>query len=175
MGATLRVFKGLVEVAKKRDERLDDINDAKDVENILNGIVGDIENGLDGFNKAKPGDGTISVVSSVVCGITRLTTGIMKAVNRPTVGPMLSRALSKINGAIAIVSKQKDAMEKEVELIIIWKDAVDVVKNDVFGGDLKGGNDEDQDLFDEIQEIIEDGDVEDIYEAFEGLKAAAQN
>ena len=173
--ATLRVFKGLVEAAKRRDEAIKKNLKVEDVETILNGIVGDIENGVDGYNKAKPGDGTISVVNSAIGGITRLTTGIMKAVNRPDVGPMLSGALSKINGAIDIVSKQKDAMEKEVALIIIWKDAVDVVKNDVFGGDLKGGKDEDQDLFDEIQEIIEDGDVEDIYEAFEGLKDAAQN
>ena len=66
-------------------------------------------------------------------------------------------------------------MEKEVVLIIVWRDAVDITKNDVFNGDLKGGKQEDQDLFDEIQEIIDDGDVGDIYEAFGGLKDTAQN
>ena len=58
-------------------------------------------------------------------------------------------------------------MEREVDLIIVWKDAVDAVKDDVFEG-------EDEVLFDEIQEIIDDGDVEDIYEAFTGMKVAAQ-
>lgn len=173
--ATLRVFKGMVVVAKKRDQELKSLTAGEDIENIMGGVLSDIQNGVDGYQKTKRGDGTMSIITSVVGGITRLTSGIIKALNRPEVGPMLNRALSKINGAIDIVSKQKEAMEREVELIIIWKDAVAVVKSDVFQGDLEGGKEEDQDLFDEIKEIIEDGDVEEIYEAFNGLKDAAQS
>merc|ERR1711974_395317 len=62
----------------------------------------------------------------------------------------------------------KEAME--MELIIQWGDAVHAVKKDVYPENL-----EDQDLFEEIKEIIEDGDVEEIYDAFNHLKDAAQN
>jgi uncharacterized protein YoxC len=173
--ATLRVFKGLVEVAKRRDARLSTEAKAKDVENIIGGVLTDIQNGVDGYRKASRRDQTTKTVTSVISGLTRLTTGIIKAVNRPKVGPMLSRALTKTNAAIDIVTKQKEAMEKEVELIIVWKDAVDIAKNDVFQGELKGGKQEDQDLFDEIKDIIDDEDVDEIYEAFNDLKGAAQN
>merc|ERR1712007_142239 len=78
--------------------------------------------------------------------------------------------------AIEIVKQQKDSMEKEVELIIVWKDAVETVKQDVFAGDLKDKREEDaQDLYEEIEGLIEDGDVEELYEAFNGLKGAAQS
>lgn len=134
----------------------------------------DIKTGADGFRKAKKGDGTISVITSVLSGLTRLTTGIIKAVNRPEVGPKLDGALSKVNGAITIVEKQKEAMEKEVELIIVWKDAVALVKTDVFNSDLKEKKEEEeQELYEEIEEIIEDGDLEEITHSFESLKDAA--
>ena len=78
--------------------------------------------------------------------------------------------------AIDFVLRQKDSMEKEVELIIVWKDAVETVKQDVFAGDLKDKREEDaQDLYEEIEGLIEDGDVEELYEAFNGLKGAAQS
>ena len=65
-------------------------------------------------------------------------------------------------------------MEKEVELIIVWKDAVETVKQDVFAGDLKDKREEDaQDLYEEIEDIIED-DAEELYDAFNDLKNAAQ-
>ena len=108
-------------------------------------------------------------------GITKLTASIVKAVTREDIGPQLDSALTTVNSAIKTVKKQADEMEEEVKLIIVWRDAVDKVKNDVFQGDLKGGKEEDEFLFEEIQGIIEDGDVAEIYEAFNGLKDAAQN
>ena len=63
-------------------------------------------------------------------------------------------------------------MEEEVALIIRWKDAVQLVKNDVFGGNIK--DEEDEDVYDDIRDIIEDGDTAEITDAFESLKDAAQ-
>ena len=83
---------------------------------------------------------------------------------------MLGRALKMINGAIDTVTNQREVMEDGVKRIIIWRDALDV-----FQGDLKGGEKEDQDLFNEMKEIIEDGDVDEIYEAYNSLMDAAQN
>merc|ERR1719410_1892211 len=172
--ATLRVFKGLIKAAKERDEAVSQGLPTEDITNIVGGIVTDIKTGADGFRKAKKGDGTISVITSVVSGLTRAITGIMKAVNRPEVGPKLDGALSKVNGAITIVEKQKEAMEKEVELIIVWKDAVEIVKIGVFNSDLKEKKEEEeQELYEEIEEIIEDGDLEEITDPFESLKDAA--
>ena len=61
-------------------------------------------------------------------------------------------------------------MVEGVKLIIVWRDALDV-----FQGDLKCGEEEDQDLFNEMKEIIQDGDVGEIYEAYNSLMDAAQN
>merc|ERR1719410_2140663 len=174
--ASLRVFQGLIKAAKERDEAISAGLPAKTAEEIITGITSDIKSGVDGYNAAKPGDETISIVTSVLGGITRLTTSIVKAVNREDVGPKLSSALRKTNKAIDIVTKQKNSMEKEVELIIVWKDAVANVKNDVFDGNLEEGREEDeQELYEEIKEIIEDGDVKELNDAFSGLKDAAQS
>merc|ERR1712213_170430 len=174
--ATLRVFEGMIKAAKEKDARLSAGLKAKTAEEILNGITTDIMTGVDGYRKAKRGDETMSVVTSILGGVTRLTTSIIKAVNRPDVGPKLNSALKATGKAIEIVKQQKDSMEKEVELIIVWKDAVETVKQDVFAGDLKDKREEDaQDLYEEIEGLIEDGDVEELYEAFNGLKGAAQS
>merc|ERR1712147_169414 len=158
--ATLRVFEGMIKAAKEKDARLSAGLKAKTAEEILNGITTDIMTGVDGYSKAKRGDETMSVVTSILGGVTRLTTSILKATGK----------------AIEIVKQQKDSMEKEVELIIVWKDAVETVKQDVFAGDLKDKREEDaQDLYEEIEGLIEDGDVEELYEAFNGLKDAAQS
>jgi len=163
--AILRVFKGLTQAAKTKEQ---EASRQRNTGDIIKGIFCDIATGVDGFSRANPGDGTSSVIMSLVGGLTRLTTGIMKTFNKPIVGSLLSTALNKINGAIAIVTQQRDFMKREVDLIIVWKNSVDAVKNDVYQGELKV-------LFDEIQEMIDDGDVEEIYEAFRGMKAAAQN
>merc|ERR1719351_736698 len=156
--ATLRVFEGMIKAAKEKDARLSAGLKAKTAEEILNGITTDIMTGVDGYSKAKRGDETMSVVTSILGGVTRLTTSIIKAVNRPDVGPKLKSALEATGEAIKIVKQQKDSMEKEVELIIVWKDAVETVKQDVFAGDLRERAP--QDLYEEIEGLIEDGDVE---------------
>ena len=168
--ATLRVFKGLVVAAKEREQEASRATKAQDAENIIGGILCDITRGFDGYSRAEEGDETMSVVSSVIVGITRLTTNTITALTRPEVGQLLGRVLRKINGAIDIVTSQKEVMVEGVKLLIVWRDALDV-----FQGDLKGGEKEDQDLFNEMKEIIEDGDVDEIYEAYNSLMDAARN
>jgi len=169
--ASLQVFKGLIKAAKEKDARLSAGLKEKTAKEILDGITTDIMTGVDGYRKAKRGDETMSVVTSILGGVTRLTTSIIKAVNRPDVGPKLNSALKATGKAIEIVKQQKDSMEKEVELIIVWKDAVETVKQDVFAGDLREGDA--QDLYEDIEDIIMD-DAEELYEAFNDLKKAAQ-
>ena len=174
--ATLRVFKGLFLAAKKKDEDLSRGLPAEDIQNIHKGITDDIKNG-----NTNKDDGTVnSVLNSVLSGITRLTAGIIKAaVNRSSeIRPMLDVALSKLNDAIAILPKLREAFEKQekdLELVIIWKDAVQTVITNVFSVDAEARKEADQDLFNEIKAIIEGGDVEQIYEAYNVLKDAAQN
>jgi len=171
--ASLRVFQGLIKAAKERDAALKAGLPAKTAEEIMSGITEDIKNGVDGYKKSKRGDGTTSVITSVLGGLTRLTTSILKAANREDVGPKLASALDKTNRAVKIVETQANLMEEEVKVIIEWKDAVNNVKEDVFSGNLR---DEDaQDLYDDIKERIEDGDVTELYSAFNDLKEAAQN
>ena len=64
----------------------------------------------------------------------------------------------------------------ELEAIIIWRiDALNIVKQDVFGGNLEDrAEKDDQDLFEEIEELIEDGDFVEIYDAFNHLKDTAK-
>merc|ERR1719270_1390303 len=162
--ASLQVFKGLIKAAKEKDARLSAGLKEKTAKEILDGITTDIMTGVDGYRKAKRGDETMSVVTS-------LTTSIIKAVNRPDVGPKLKSALEATGEAIKIVEQQKESMENEVKLIIVWKDAVETVKQDVFAGDLREGDA--QDLYEEIEDIIED-DADEIYDAFNDLKGAAQ-
>ena len=66
-------------------------------------------------------------------------------------------------------------MAREIELVVIWKDVVEIVKNDVFNSELSDREEgEYKELYDEVKDIIENDDTENIYEAFEGLKDAAQ-
>merc|ERR1719206_1222843 len=171
MRSLLRFSEGKFKAAKEKDARLSAGLKAKTAEEILNGITTDIMTGVDGYRKAKRGDETMSVVTSILGGVTRLTTSIIKAVNRPDVGPKLNSALEATGEAIKIVEQQKDSMEEEVELIIVWKDAVETVKQDVFAGDLREGDA--QDLYEDIEDIIMD-DAEELYKAFNDLKGAAQ-
>jgi hypothetical protein len=68
-------------------------------------------------------------------------------------------------------------MGKELELIVVWKDAVEVVKNDVFEGDLTDREEgEDKSLYEEIEDIMHDeDDMAEIYEAFDDLKGATKS
>ena len=66
-------------------------------------------------------------------------------------------------------------MAREIELVVIWKDVVEIVKNDVFNSELSDREEgEYKELYDEVKDIIENDDTENIYEAFEGLEDAAQ-
>merc|ERR1711963_1078974 len=88
----------------------------------------------------------------------------------------ISTLREKTNKVLASLQVLKKSMEKEVELIVLWKDAVEFAMQDVFAGDVKDKSEEDaQDLYEEIEGIIEDGDVESLYEYFNGLKDAAQS
>merc|ERR1719297_158151 len=155
----LRVFKGLIEAAKEKDEALD--NTGQHITEISGGIIKSIRNGLDGYKKAKDDDKTMSVV---------------KIFEKPEIGPMVEEALESVNEAVTIIEKQKTFMGKELELVIIWKDAVQTVKSDVFNSDLKERKEgeEPEDLYEDIKDMIEDEDMDDIYDAFDGLKGAAQ-
>ena len=169
---TLRVFKGLIEAVKKKEQE-----QGLSFQDMIEIILENVENGpcwRQDTGYFRYSCGTNGVTGSQLGGLTRLTTGIIKAVTRPEIEPKLGRALSTFNGAITIVKMQKESMENDLELIIVWKDAVALVKLDVFGGNLKERTErEDQDLHEEIEEIIEGGDVEEIYDSFNGLKNAA--
>merc|ERR1719379_1561205 len=172
--AGLRVFKGLIEAAKEKDEALD--NTGQHITEISGGIIKSIRNGIDGYKKAKDDDKTMSVVGSILDGITSLTTSVVKIFEKPEIGPMVEEALESVNEAVTIIEKQKAFMGKELELVIIWKDAVNTVKTDVFSSDLKERKEgkEPEDLYEDIKDMIEDEDMDDIYDAFDGLKGAAQ-
>ena len=133
----------------------------------------------------------MSIVNSLLDGITGLTASIVKiSKEKPGVVLEVNKALSKIDAALDILTKQKQAMdkvdlEKDIELIIIMRESVNHVMDDVFPAphvmddifpaDSEVRNEEQQGLFNEIKEIIEGGDVEEIYEAYNGIKDAAQN
>jgi len=172
--AGLRVFKGLIEAAKEKDEALD--NTGQHISEISGGIIKSIRNGIDGYKKAKDDDKTMSVVGSILDGITSLTASVVKILEKPEIGPMVEEALESVNEAVTIIEKQKAFMGKELELVIIWKDAVNTVKTDVFSSDLKERKEgeEPEDLYEDIKDMIEDEDMDDIYDAFDGLKGAAQ-
>merc|ERR1719300_583134 len=164
--ATLQVLKGFVEEVKEREEGLNGSKTAEGVTAILEGVANDVADGIE------EADGTAATtVTRVFSGISKFVVGLVKVLERPDVTGMLSSALENIQSAIEIIKKQKDNMEKEVALIIQWRDAIDTVKQDVFSGDLDG---DEQDLVDEIEDIIsDDRDVNEIYDAFGELKNAA--
>merc|ERR1712025_934862 len=115
-------------------------------------------NGLDGYKKAKDDDKTMSVVGSILDGVASLTASVVKILEKPEIGPMVEEALESVNEAVTIIEKQKAFMGKELELVIIWKDAVQTVKSDVFSSDLKERKEgeEPEDLYEDIKDMIED-------------------
>ena len=60
-------------------------------------------------------------------------------------------------------------------VISLLKVAVQLAKDYVFSGVLEAGEQEDQDLFGKITDLINDGNVGQIYEALNYLKFAARN
>merc|ERR1719195_510484 len=115
--AGLRVFKGLIEAAKEKDENID--NTGKYVSEISGGIFTSIRNGLDGYKKAKDDDKTMSVVGSILDGVASLTASVVKILEKPEIGPMVEEALESVNEAVTIIEKQKTFMGKELELVTI--------------------------------------------------------
>jgi len=173
--ASLGVFKGLIEAAKKKEENLEENVEAKATGEIITGLVGSIRNGFGNYRKAKNVDKTMSVVNSILDGVGALSASLVKVFTKPKIGPKVDKALQSVNEAMAIIENQKEFMGKELDLVIRWKDAVQDVKNDVFDADLTDREEgEDKDLYEEIQGMIEDDDMEDVYKAFDGLKDAAQ-
>merc|ERR1712045_195847 len=175
--ASLTVFKGMIEAADDQQKALDQNKAPQAVGSILTGVVGSIKDGMGKYRKAKNVDKTMSLVNSILDGLTSLTVSIIKVSELgKDLGPRVTKALDSVNEAQAIIEKQKEHMGKELELIVVWKDAVEVVKNDVFEGDLTDrAEGEDKSLYEEIEDIMEDeDDMAEIYEAFDGLKGAAQ-
>ena len=73
-------------------------------------------------------------------------------------------------------AKDKVKNAKELKLIYTWKDAVTSVAVEVFEDNLNDrAEKDDQLLFEEIEELIYDGDITYIYETFDRLKDDAQN
>merc|ERR1711963_208406 len=122
--------------------------------------------------KLKTAKETISTLRE----ITNKVLASLQVFKLKTAKETISTLREKINKVLASLQVLKKSMEKEVELIVLWKDAVEFAMQDVFAGDVKDKSEEDaQDLYEEIEGIIEDGDVESLYEYFNGLKDAAQS
>merc|ERR1712241_113359 len=175
--ASLTVFKGMIVAANEQQKALDQNKTPQAIGSIFTGVIGSIKDGMGKYRKAKNVDKTMSVVDSILEGISRLTVSIIKVSELgKDLGPRVTAALDSVNEAQAIIEKQKEHMGKELELIGVWRNTVEVVKNDVFDSDLTDrAEGEDKSLYEEIEEIMEDeDDMAEIYEAFDGLKDAAQ-
>merc|ERR1712062_745745 len=175
--ASLTIFKGMIVAADEQQKALDQNKTPQAIGSILTGVVGRVKDGMGKYRKAKNVDKTMSVVNSVLDGITSLTLSVIKITQLgKDLGPRVTKALDSVNQAQAIIEKQKEHMGKELELIVVWKNAVEVVKNDVFEGDLTDREEgEDKSLYEEIEDIMHDeDDMAEIYEAFDDLKGAAQ-
>merc|ERR1712165_30603 len=175
--ASLTIFKGMIVTADEKQKALDQNKVPQAVGSIVTGVVGSVKDGMGKYRKAKNVDKTMSIVNSILDGITSLAVSIVKISELgKDLGPRVTKALDSVNQAQAIIEKQKEHMGKELELIVVWKDAVEVVKNDVFEGDLTDrAEGEDKSLYEEIEDIMHDeDDMAEIYEAFDDLKGAAQ-
>merc|ERR1712099_188870 len=175
--ASLTVFKGMIVAADKKQKALDQNKAPQAVASIFTGVVGSIKDGMGKYRKAKNVDKTMSLVNSILDGLTSLTVSIIKVSELgKDLGPRVTEALDSVNEAQAIIEKQKEHMGKELELIGVWRNTVEVIKNDVFDSDLTDrAEGEDKSLYEEIEDIMHDeDDMAEIYEAFDDLKGAAQ-
>ena len=109
--ATLGVFKGLIESVKTREEALDSVVSAEDIDQIFSRVTNDNEDN--------------DTVSSVLRGITQLSKAILKTVRqeRGDLKTLVTPALNMVEKVITMarkinLSKMEDAMEKDVELIV---------------------------------------------------------
>merc|ERR1719219_3207631 len=126
---------------------------------------------LEKFEETVDGEGGLDRgMKSILRDMRALLRSSEKKLNtaRDTIPTLITRSLqSNIGGLL------NEALE--LELIIRWRDVINLVKYDVFQGNLKDRTEEeDQDLFEEIEELMEDGDVEEIYEYLTLLKDTAQ-
>jgi len=171
--ATLQVLKATVEEVQKKEAAFKAKATATEVGNILEDVANTVTKGIQDSEEAKTSSAsTASIVQNTFSGITKFAVSLVNILKKPDVSALLSTALENIEYAIDVVKKQKSNMEAELAIIIIWRDAVDTVKQDVFDGDLDG---DEEDLVAEIEDIISyDDDVNEIYEAFAELKSAAQ-
>merc|ERR1719499_2038159 len=124
--ASLTVFKGMIDAAVKKQKALDQNKTPQAVASIFTGVVGSIKDGMGKYRKAKNVDKTMSLVNSILDGITSLAVSIVKISELgKDLGPRVTKALDSVNQAQAIIEKQKEHMGKELELIVVWKDAVE--------------------------------------------------
>jgi len=143
---------------------LESIADAEGSTALLSGIAETVSKGVEAETNT-------AIVNTVFSGLGNFVTGLVKILKRPRVSNLLANALDGVKEAIAVITKLAENMTTEKTLIIQWKDAINEVKENVFVGSFDEEND--NELFNEVKEIIEDGDVDEIYEAFGNLKSAA--
>merc|ERR1712076_275893 len=91
--ASLSVFRGLIEAAKAKEENLEENVEAKATGEILTGLVGSIRSGFGNYRKAKNVDKTMSVVNSILDGVTSLSASLIKVFTKPKIGPKVDKAL----------------------------------------------------------------------------------
>lgn len=170
--ATLETLKGLVEAVQEKQAEIDSVEKAQDIGKIVENLASDTTKTiLQGTDNEASKSNTVSIVQSAFSGVARFVSSLVKVLQRPDVAGDLSTAVKNIGKAIAIIEKQKDNMDAELNIIIQWRDAVEKVKNDVFDADLDA---DEEDLLDNIKDIISDPrDVSEIYEAFGDLRSAA--
>ena len=143
--------------------------------NVISGIVGIVGTSIQAVESSESLRKIPSVVKSFVSDVNNFDERLVFALTRPDMSRMLTRVEGKIDNAVGTVSKLQEGIHEEKQLLIVWKDAVDVVTFDVYDDNLEGGSEDNQEIFDQIKEIIEDGDVEEIYEVFTDLEEAGQN
>merc|ERR1712154_71807 len=170
----LRVFRGLIKAANKNEEAL-----SKNLPvDYLEPIILSFRTGIACWVKwcRRDEDNTIGIVGSILGGIGRLSTGLVEVLTKPEIAPKVAEALQSVDEAQAIFKKQEEFMARKIELVVVWKDVVQMVQNDVFNIELSDREEGEHyfELYEEVEEIIEDDDTKNIYEAFEGLKDAAQ-
>ena len=143
--------------------------------NVISGIVGIVGTSIQAVESSDSLRKIPSVVKSFVSDVNNFDERLVFALTRPDMSRMLTRVEGKIDNAVGTVSKLQEGIHEEKLLLIGWKDAVDVVTFDVYDDNLEGGSEDNQEIFDQIKEIIVDGDVEEIYEVFTDLEKAGQS
>merc|ERR1712062_233374 len=90
--ASLTLFKGMIVAADEKQKALDQNKTPQAIGSILTGVVGSVKDGMGKYRKAKNVDKTMSVVNSVLDGITSLTLSVIKI---PQLGKVLGPRVTK--------------------------------------------------------------------------------